>query len=65
MLGVKCTCSEYGKSQAWVYLDMTAWTLGQMLMQMVPGCDEDGTAIYMLLNGYDWHKQEALMKDAA
>ena len=65
VLGVKCTCSEYGKSQAWVYLDMTAWTLGQMLMQMVPGCDEDGTAIYMLLNGYDWHKQEALMKDAA
>ena len=65
VLGVKCTCSEYGKSQAWVYLDMTAWTLGQMLMQMVPGCDEDGTAIYMMLNGYDWHKQEALMKDAA
>ena len=65
VLGVKCTCSEYGKSQAWVYLDMTAWTLGQMLMQMVPGCDEDGTAIYMLLNGYDWHKQEALMKDSA
>ena len=65
VLGVKCTCSEYGKSQAWVYLDMTAWTLGQMLMQLVPGCDEDGTAIYMLLNGYDWHKQEALMKDAA
>ena len=65
VLGVKCTCPEYGKSQQWVYLDMTAWTLGQMLMQMVPGCDEDGTAIYMLLNGYDWHKQEALMKDAA
>ena len=65
VLGVKCTCSEYGKSQAWVYLDMTAWTLGNMLMQMVPGCDEDGTAIYMMLHGYDWHKQEGLMKEAA
>ena len=65
VLGVKCTCPEYGKSQQWVYLDMTAWTLGQMLMQMVPGCDEDGTAIYMMLHGYDWHKQEGLMKEAA
>lgn len=65
VLGVKCTCPEYGKSQQWVYLDMTAWTLGQMLMQMVPGCDEDSTAIYMMLHGYDWHKQEGLMKEAA
>jgi len=65
VLGVKCTCPEYGKSQQWVYLDMTAWTLGQMLMQMVPGCDEDGTAIYMMIHGYDWHKQEGLMKEAA
>lgn len=54
VLGVKCTCPEYGKSQQWVYLDMTAWTLGQMLMQMVPGCDEDGTALYMMLHGEDW-----------
>ena len=32
---------------------------------VMPGCDVDGTALYMMLNGYDWHKQEALMKDAA
>ena len=58
VLGVKCTCPEYGKAQAWVYLDMTAWTLGQMLMQMVPGCDVDGTALYMMLHGEDWDAPE-------
>ena len=30
------TCPEYGKDRSWVYLDMTAWTLGRMLMQMAP-----------------------------
>ena len=58
VLGVKCTCPEYGNNQRWVYLDMTAWTLGQMLMQMVPGCDVDGTALYMMLHGEDWDAPE-------
>ena len=64
--GVKCTCPDYGKSQQWVYLDMTAWTLGQMLMQMVPGCDVDGTALYMMLHGEDWDAPELpQMQEAA
>ena len=66
VLGVKCTCPEYGKSQAWVYLDMTAWTLGNMLMQMVPGCDVDGTALYMMLHGENWDAPELpKMQEAA
>ena len=45
---------------------MTAWTLGNMLMQMAPGCDEAGTSIYMALHGYAWDTAEPQqIKEAA
>lgn len=45
---------------------MTAWTLGNMLMQMVPGCDVDGTALYMMLHGEVWDApQLPKMQEAA
>lgn len=43
---VRNTCPDFGKSRPWGYLDTTAWTLGRMLMKMVTGCDERGTALY-------------------
>lgn len=52
-------------NQQWAYLDMTAPTLGNMLMQISPGCDEAGTAIYMALHGYEWGTAEPQMKEAA
>lgn len=44
---VRNTCPDFGKSRPWGYLDTTAWTLGHMLMKLVPGCDERGTELYM------------------
>lgn len=40
-------CPIYTKSQSWIYLDMTADTLGRMLMRAMPGADEAGTAIHL------------------
>lgn len=61
----RISCKQYADSQQWAYLDMTATTLGNMLMQMAPGCDEAGTAIYMALHGYEWGTAEPQMKEAA
>ena len=47
VMGVKNTCQYFKSWQPWVYLDMTAWTLGHILMNAVPGCDEAGTELYM------------------
>ena len=45
---------------------MTATTLGNMLMQMAPGCDEAGTSIYIALHGYECDTAEPQqMKEAA
>lgn len=44
---VKNTCKDFKNWQPWVYMSMTAWTLGNILMDAVPGCDETGTALYM------------------
>lgn len=46
-LGVRCTCHLYGQHRHWLWLTTTAWTLGHMLMECFPGCDELGTDIYM------------------
>lgn len=55
---IRSTCPIYGRTQQWVYLDMTVWTLGRILIQMVPGCDEGGTAIYMHMHGYEWYARQ-------
>ena len=62
----RISCKQYADNQQWAYLDMTATTLGNMLMQMSPGCDEAGTTIYMALHGYEWgNTAEPQMKEAA
>ena len=57
--GVWATCKRYSTAQEWVYLDMTATTLGNMLMDLFPGVDLGGTAIYMHIHGYKWDITEA------
>ena len=62
----RISCKQYADNQQWTYLDMTATTLGNMLMQMAPGCDEAGTSIYMALHGYAWDTAERQqIKEAA
>lgn len=60
----RISCKQYSDNQAWTYLDMTASTLGNMLMLLAPGCDEAGTAIYMHMHGYEWGV-DGQMKEAA
>lgn len=33
--------------RAWAWLERTCWTLGYMLIEISPGCDEQGTDIYL------------------
>lgn len=61
----RISCKQYTDNQAWAYLDMTASTLGNMLMLLAPGCDEAGTAIYMHMQGYEWRVDGQQMKEAA
>ena len=61
----RISCKQYSDNQAWAYLDMTANTLGNMLMLLAPGCDEAGTAIYMHMHGYEWCVGGQKMKESA
>ena len=62
---VQAVCPLYGKSREWRYLDTTTDTLGRMLLERYPGCDEAGTTIYMSMHGYEWGVDGQEMKEAA
>ena len=42
-------CTDFTVGRPWGWLERTGWSLGYLLMELAPGCDEGGTAIYMAL----------------
>ena len=59
-------CADFTVGRPWGWLERTGWSLGYLLMELAPGCDVAGTAIYMALHGYEWDTAEPQqIKEAA
>ena len=46
ILDVRCTCPEFRTARCWRYLWQTWGTLAEALLEICPGADEQGCALY-------------------
>lgn len=47
LLDVRRCCTDFTVGKPWGWLERTGWSLGYLLMELAPGCDEKGTDIFL------------------
>ena len=46
-LDARRRCTDFTVGKPWGWLERTGWSLGYLLMELAPGCDEAGTDVYL------------------